>query len=143
LRRALAAVMILWTQVFAVLAPAAFVTCVHDDGRAAIEWIGSECCREAHARDGSSNPAERRGTGPSLAAAPDRCHDLPVRAEQTVVARAGARTEQARSERSAPAAILVLCAPPAFAPAVRGDPTVRGPPPEAVPRPPRRAVLRV
>jgi hypothetical protein len=139
-RHLLAAVLVLWTQVFAVLAPATLVHCVHEDGQSAVELCGSECCRAAH-------EAERRvphDDAPALRLADEseRCRDVPVQPQQTSISRAAPRLDAPRSVPAAHVAIVVDATSTRLLAARPPRLSSRAPPPDAVPRRARPFVLR-
>lgn len=91
--RLLAALLILCTQVFAVLAPGTVVVCVHADGTSAIELVGALCCDAARNADCAAacnvpDPGEEHG--PSIQAGGDDCRDVPFTQDQVAVARTSA-----------------------------------------------------
>jgi hypothetical protein len=141
-RHLLAALLVLWTQVFAVLAPATLVHCVHEDGQSAVELCGSECCRAAHEAEASGAATDDDAAGPAIVAVADRCRDVPVQPQQTPVVRTSPRVDPA------PAADVAFVAAVAWSPAslvcaaTSAHFAPRGPPPDAVPRRARPSVLR-
>jgi hypothetical protein len=141
-RRLAAVLLLLFAQVFAVLAPGTTVYCVHDDGRLAIELCGSECCRAAREVDEARLPRGADESGPRIDAVGERCRDVPVQPQETPLARSAPRVDPA------PAADLAFFAAVVWSPAAlhrapaSARPTSRGPTPDVVPRSARPSLLR-
>lgn len=140
--RHFAVLLVLLTQVFSVFAPGAFVWCVHGDGQVELELVGSECCRDAREAECAPSAQAPVSDEPTLRASGDDCRDVPVKAEQTTVARSRLQAESSHAERAAPAAVVAWSAAPVLLPSRFELPSFRGPPAEAVPRRMRLLVLR-
>lgn len=132
--RALAIVLLFLAQAFTTFAPCFTVRCIHADGSEAIELVGSECCRAAHESDLPAAPASEHPAYPTVRASGDDCRDVPVRPDEVPVARATTRSDAAHADRVAPVAIAVSPLLPQLVVASFRYATVRGPPPDAVPR---------
>jgi len=133
--RVLAAILVLCTQVLAVFGTGNLVVCTQDGGESAIELVGSECCRAAHEAEQRSAAADSARPSVSVSAA-DRCTDVPYRPDQTFVAVGSLRSGDLHHDaRIAPAAIVAWTPPAVVVRACELHRLVRGPPPEAVPRP--------
>ena len=142
--RLLAAVLVLWTQLFAIVGTGNLVLCVHDDGASAIELLGSECCRAAHAAEARRH---RNGVGDTngvlTVSDVDHCTDLPYKQDQTLRSRTThVRSETVRECAATPVALIAWTAPTLLAPAIDAHACLRAPPRGPVPRRALPFVLR-
>ena len=142
MRRFLVAALLLWTQVFAVLAPGTLITCSHDDGTAAVEIVGSPCCREACEDDERLARSSEESAGARLRPPSDRCRDASLTVDQTLVGRARTRSVASQSEQLAPTPIAAWRADPRLVAARWAAAPFRAAPPSAVPRRMRPSILR-
>jgi hypothetical protein len=135
-----ATLLLLWTQVFAVVAPASLVWCVRDDGCAAIEFAGSDCCGVG--RGDAAECDEPADDDAASVVAGCHCRDVPTNSDQVLARRATTTPADPDAARAAPSvAAWSLVGPQFHSPAIlRGS--ARPTPPEAVPRSPRALVLR-
>ena len=141
--RLLAAVLILWTQLFAIIGTGTLVICVQDNGESAVELVGSECCRIAH--EAEHRPA-RSGDDPRgviTSSQTDRCTDLPYKQDQTQASRGSmVHSRAVRDFAVTPVTLAAWTAPNLLAPAIETHASVRAPPRGPVPRRALPFVLR-
>lgn len=141
--RVLSAVLLVVLQVATTFAPCFLVRCIHADGTEAVELVGSECCRIAHEIERADPPARDHPSGPVVRASGDDCRDAPVRPDEVPTSRVGVRSQSEHVERVTIAAVFVTTLTQPVIAAALSFRGVRGPPRDAVPRPPGRPfVLR-
>ena len=142
--RLLAAVLILWTQLFAIVGTGNLVLCVHDDGESAVEFVGSECCRAAHAAEAQRRRNADGDTSRFLTASEvDRCTDLPYKQDQTLGSRAThVHLKTIRDCAATPDTLVAWTAPTLLAAAIEAHACLRAPPRGPVPRRALPFVLR-
>ena len=132
--RLLAAVLVLCTQVLAVFGTGNLVVCIQDDGKSAIEFAGSPCCRAAHEAERRASRDDAKQT--VTVSPPDNCTDVPYTSDHTFVAPgAQRRSEMHHVARTAPLAIVAWTPSVAAVWTCESHRFLRGPPREAVPRP--------